>query len=1200
MQPLLIFDKSNHTFTGPKVILKDYFSLNPTSVLGGEETLDFKIPVTSFLFEAEDYVLFERKRYVVKRHRVRKDDSGLYVEVSCEGLYTMLIDYRIDGEDTWLQGASARTALERILRGTPFKVGKCDDFGTWDIELKELNCLEAINKVRESWPSTMEVYFDGFTLNAVVVRGTDTAYQIHYHTNLVDIERVVDSSGVVTRLVGLGASGLTIEGLDESKVNEKDGVHISGGKVSAKYIDAPNIGDYSHPKMHYEDFSEIKEQKDLLEAMQKWLVGRYTPKMTYTVTFSEMLRQGVAYSDIQIGDFVYINDKDFGQVKLRVVELSRDAFNIEHSTATLGERYKTLEDYLSDFDASKDIWDKIENGEIDSKLEAALEEALKWLNSGQNTCFITENDGIICADRRTLGPDNTIINTTRLIKMSSGAIGCSVNGGQSYTSAMTPEGVVAESIIGGRIHSSHITVGDESAFEDGYSPTDIRKPIAVDLEHYKDSIVGHLKDMEKEFTILNSSVAQTNTAMDLLKEDLKDKIDILHQDVSGLSGDVESMEKMYDNVNDMLFGNSYFRWTKEGIHATDMLEPRYQMLLGAKGIGFSNNGGEFFENAITARGIVASQVNIGVFGQEPFKGLTIRNGIGQETFAIDTNGNVSLMGNINMQGGSIAWHQVSRIPYEALDEELRGKYTYIDSNGVYTGLVATRQLQLDGPFKVQKNGETTFLINSDGSVYMNGSIHLKQGSVIDWSNVNTPDLGDLGAVSSDDFNAFVNNVNPRLTKITATGIYTGTIDAGNIVVSGPGSVIPKEAIDIQLVDLGGASLSELNFWVDNVKGELGNLDDKIPTENQITTITNNAIKTAKISANQIFGGEIAGVQIYCDDKIIIGKKVNSVEPRIIFAPDDEYTAITYKTNESGESYLGMQSDNGMSLFTKNTMKITAQQVLDIRAPQILINGKPFDGSSGSGGSGGSGGGDNTGGGNTGGSIGGGDLEVDVQAYAKNYVLKTKENYTIKAGIDATINANGTAMYQSGKSTNIVAGGVLNLSSGGANDASLGKDININPDNGGIINIMGDIRMNGSKFLDELEFGDISCGTIYPDAIRGGKLNERFMIRHHTDDGIGIEALEGRIDIATNQGSMQIQAGKTLDIFSTGGITKIKGASLILEADTQNGSPQIRWTDYTNAPDYVTYTYQMKDVIAKIDEIAKQLGLEPIPCETKKF
>lgn len=1185
MQPLLIFDKNNHSFTAPKVILKDYFSLMPGSVLDGEETLTFSIPATSFLFEAEDYVLFENKQYVIKRHTKRHDDAGVYIEVSCEGLYTMLIDYYIDGDDTWIAGASMRTALERALRNTPFSVGKCDNFGTWDIELKELNCLEAINQIRDKWPQRAEIYFEGYVINAVVVRGNDTAYQLHYNKNLVDIERIVDSAGVVTRLVGLGADGLTIEGLKESEIINKNGVHISSGKVTAKYIDAPTLGDYSHPKMYYEDFSDIDNPKDLLEAMQKWLINRYTPKLTYTVNFAEMVRQGVPYSDINIGDFVYVNDPDFGSVKLRVVELSKDAFNIEHSTVTLGERYKTLEDYLSDFDASKDIWDSITNGELDSKLEAALADAMKWLNNGQNTCLITEDDGIICADRRTLGPDNSIQNTTRLIKMASGAIGCSVDGGQTYKSAMTPEGIVAESIIGGRIHSSHITVGDETAFDDGYTPTDIRKPIAVEFENFKDATGSTIGGMNKELDILNQAVSQTTTAMDMLDEELRKQIDVLNQDVSGLNGDVHTMENMYNNVNNMLFGNSYFRWTKEGIHAIDMQKPQYQMLLSAKGIGFSTNSGKYFTNAITAQGIVASQVNIGTFGEEPFKGLIIRNGAGAETFAIDTNGNLSMMGNINMQSGSIAWHNVSKVPFEALNEELRGKYTYIDSNGVYTGRVATKQLELDGPFMVQKDGETTFLISHDGSVFMSGSIHLGPGSIIDWANTNTPNPDEVGAVSSEEYEELAEFTRPRLTKITESGIYTGTIDAGKIIVTGPNSKIPNEALGITLKDLGGAPINVLNQWVDSMQGELSKLDTKIPTNQQITEITNNSIKTANISANQIIGGEIAGVQIYCDDKIIIGKKTNSVEPRIIFAPDDEYTAITYKTNELGESYLGMQSDNGMSLYTKNTMKITAQRVLDIRAPEILFNGVPY----GSGGTPGTGGGSGP---------SGGDLLTDANAYAKNYNVRVEENYMLKANGDATLEALGTILIKSGKSTSVTAGGTLNLSAGGANDATLGRNINLNPGVGGLVKILGNVDMDGNKFINVTSFEDIVCRTLYPQSIRGGANGKRFIIQHHTDDGVAIEALEGRIDISTNQGTMQINAGKDLDIFSSGGIAKVRGKRLILEADDTMYSPEIRWSDYSNAPNSVTYTYQMKDVITKINEIAAQLGLDAIPCDIK--
>lgn len=920
MQPLLIFDKSNHNFTEPKVILKTYFSLEQDAILNGEETITFKIPVNHFLFEAEDYAQLGDKKYVIKKHLKRRDDTGLYLEVTGEGLYVMLMDYYIDGEDTWLAGASVRTVLERILRNTPFQVGRCDDFGSWDIELSGLNCLEALNQVRDDWPSQIEFEFNGFTVNALLVRGQDTGYQLHYNKNLVDIERVADTSGLSTRLIGLGADGLTIEGLAESSVKDKEGVHISGGKVVAKYIDAPNITDYSHPKVLQEDFSDITDQAQLLVAMQKSLNQKYKPLLTYTVTFSEMVRQAVPYSDINIGDFVYINDEEFGQIKLRIAEISKDAFNIEHSTVTLGERYRTLEDYLSDFDASKSVWEELGGGKLDGILEQAISEATKWLNNGQNTCFITENDGIICADTSTLGPGGLIQNHTRLIKMASGAIGCSVDGGQSYRSAMTPEGVVADAIIGGRIHSSHITVGDESLFEDGYRPEEIRKPLVVELDIHKQNTSGTVSNVSTQVDVLNQSLGTTLTAVDNLKAEFKDKVDILNQDVSGLNGDLSTMEKMYENVNNMLFGDSYFRWTAQGIHATDTDNPFYQMLLGAKGIGFSTDGGKIFENAITAKGIVASQVNIGTFGENPFKGLTIRNGVGQETLAIDTNGNISLMGNLNMQGGSINWQNISKVTYDALDPNVRDKFTWIDSGGVYTGIVKTKQLVLDGPFEVTKNGVTTFLISQDGSVYMNGSIHLGAGSVIDWTNTNAPNAKDVGAMSEKDMEAYKLQMSKRLTRITEDGIYTGTIDAGKIVVTGP--KIPLNGLDVTLDKLGGASKQDLNAlensidnkvtsanstltnWANNMSSELRSLERDMVTASNVTEITNTSIKTAKVSANQISGGTLSGVRIYCDDNLVIGSQYGSSTPRIQFKPNDNYNCIIQKSN-----YLAMQADN---------------------------------------------------------------------------------------------------------------------------------------------------------------------------------------------------------------------------------------------------------------------------------------------------
>lgn len=927
---MFIYDRKNKTFQNPKAIAKDVINVSQDSVLGGEDTLTFSLPIvknedfgltTADLVRSEDFIEFEGKKYIIKNLIKSRTESGLVLEAKCDGLYSMLIDFVIDGEDTWLQGASLETVLRRILRNTPFTVGRCDDFGTWDIELKELNCLEAINQARDNWPKRAEIYFDGYTLHAVAQRGNDTSYQLHYKKNISDVEREEDTSGVVTRFCGLGAGGMTIEGLDATKIPEayKKGVHIEGGKVVAKYIDAPTIGEYATPKSYTEDMNDYKDQLELLKAMQEKLKQISTPKLTYTVSFSAMARHNVPYSDIQVGDLVWINDPDFGQVKLRVAELNRDPLYIENSTVVLGERHKTLSDYIGDFESSKDIWEGLDPGIIDGKIDAAIKQVTDILNSGNNTCWITDNDGIICADSKTLGPDKTIINTTRLIKMANGAIGCSINGGQSYEQAMTPEGILAQSITGGFIHSSHIEVGDDSKFQDGYSPTDVRKPLITEFDLHKQNTNTSLGNTEKELGVLNTSVSQTNTTMSLVKKELADKIDVLNKDVSGLNGDMNTMLQMYNKVNDDLYGNSYFSWTTQGIRAIDYDMPRYQALFGAKGIGFSTDGGKVFTNAITARGIVASQVNIGTFGQEPFKGLTIRNGEGQETFAIDTNGNLSMMGNINMNGGSIAWHNVSKMPYDALDDKLKGKFTFIDSNGVYTGRVKANQLDAKGLTITNAKDQETFSVTTDGEVTVRGNIHMGPGSTIDWGTVGAPTAEQIGAMTGKEFEEYKAWANQRFTHITATGIYTNTIDAGQIIVTGP--KIPANAVDITANDIGAATKAELNEsikstnnyttnWANNMKSELTQLERDMVTRQNVTEITHNSIKTAKVSANQIIGGELAGVRIYCDNKLIVGGQYNHYNPTIQFAPNKNYTALTYKDN----SYLAMQCDEDIALY----------------------------------------------------------------------------------------------------------------------------------------------------------------------------------------------------------------------------------------------------------------------------------------------
>lgn len=149
-----VYDKSNITFKGPKELYRRFLEFNHNNSFNAEDTLDFSIPYSDYkTIENEDFVEYDGIYFIVKTVEVVKDNSGKYVRVSCVHIKQLLLDKIVsttDGE-TELFGKTVREVLERIIVGTPFKLGNIEDFGTWDIDLGDRTALECLNEVIENW-----------------------------------------------------------------------------------------------------------------------------------------------------------------------------------------------------------------------------------------------------------------------------------------------------------------------------------------------------------------------------------------------------------------------------------------------------------------------------------------------------------------------------------------------------------------------------------------------------------------------------------------------------------------------------------------------------------------------------------------------------------------------------------------------------------------------------------------------------------------------------------------------------------------------------------------------------------------------------------------------------------------------------------------------------------------------------------------
>lgn len=489
MEIIKLFDKSNLTFQNPKdVYFNCFVDLSHDKVLNGEQTLQFIVPFQRIGngsgIQVEDFVEYDNQYFVVKRFEAVRDDNGRYVSIYCEGAYSLLLNKIItptdpfaETLDTELYGVDIETVLNRIVKDTPFTVGPCDNFGTWDIDLIDKNALEAINEVAANWGTNTgikpELIFNKFTVSAKTQRGVDNGVQIKYNSNLETITKKEDSESLITRLKGRGKDGMTIEGLDVTGFTAEQlvGFHVENNIITKDYVDAETINLYAIPNEGIKEY-DVDDQKILMDKMRNDIKEMCIPEISYDVSFVELSRQGINFTSIDIGDYVNLIDNDMNiNQKLRVVEITKNPITLDVSSVTLASRQKSIVDYLAELKATKNtvvVNTNISNTRLDA-LELAINNATQILN-GTNSKIIFDNEKILCIQTNTLGAGDSIQNTTKMLKIANGAIGISVDGGANYRTAMTPDGVVADAIIGNLIMGKlgdfkNVIVKDEDDIE---------------------------------------------------------------------------------------------------------------------------------------------------------------------------------------------------------------------------------------------------------------------------------------------------------------------------------------------------------------------------------------------------------------------------------------------------------------------------------------------------------------------------------------------------------------------------------------------------------------------------------------------------------------------------------------------------------------------------------------------------------------
>lgn len=435
---LIITDINGETegLTGFKTV-KRYRSVN------GEKTLAFTLFYTpqnahSFDMVVEESIIeFDGESYRIKHLIEKSKGNSYYKEVVAVHTFFDLIDERVYGTYNGLMTFS--DAVQYALGGTVYTWSIVDPFSSRTLEnFGDDNRLSLLQKI-------LALYGAEYTLNDTHITfkqriGSATDLQFRYNYNIKTIARDVKTNNLSTYIKGYG------------KKNE-DGTYA----VQSEYT-SPNSAIFGirHARpVRDESYSTVESLNERLIAE---LVDE--PEISITVDFADLRRAGYPYDVPNEGDDIFLIYEPMGiDVEVRVVDITED---FTESSELPIKTYVTLANIQSSVVSSFVNTQKQVNGIFDGSaklpynvLDDAVKRATEALQSAQTE--LEFNNGIIAREKT---------NPNKLVLFNSGGMGISTDGGSTFTTAMTADGIVADVITGGQINANNVIIygGDLSNY----------------------------------------------------------------------------------------------------------------------------------------------------------------------------------------------------------------------------------------------------------------------------------------------------------------------------------------------------------------------------------------------------------------------------------------------------------------------------------------------------------------------------------------------------------------------------------------------------------------------------------------------------------------------------------------------------------------------------------------------------------------
>lgn len=334
----------------------------------GVETFEFKTISNSNAsnsIQVGNYVAFkDKEHYKIFQIREVKEVHEEQVEktVYCESACLELLNEVVRPME--INSANLRQFLNTILDGTSWSIGMLDaglnevipvDLSDYDNVYKVIQDV-VIGEFKGEIRFRVEIANNRIIAKYIDVfakRGKVTKHRFEYGVNMTSVEKIVDSSELVTALIGIGKDNITFKEV-ESDDKPKNQDFIMNEDAYNRWN---NKG--SHIMGVFNCDSESPQE--LLRLTREELKRRSNPKITYNLEV-ELLGE-----DVDLGDEVFVIDNEFNPplyLSARVNKLERSKTDSQSNRCTLANFKEVKSSITSEMRA---LADGLE-GKVDDKI----------------------------------------------------------------------------------------------------------------------------------------------------------------------------------------------------------------------------------------------------------------------------------------------------------------------------------------------------------------------------------------------------------------------------------------------------------------------------------------------------------------------------------------------------------------------------------------------------------------------------------------------------------------------------------------------------------------------------------------------------------------------------------------------------------------------------------------------------------------